>query len=309
MANSIRVRADGSGDANRTLLFYETSSAGIFDGEESLTGTSTTTISSELDGFRLVSVPTSTSSSYGRAYFSTTTGNAHVTNTDYGMLTWKSDSSSANRITVDRNSYGCNVNVTDEHGTNVGTPSIRVNEHQFFGVKHKTTSSGYVYKGVRITLATTNSATIISTGYTRESQLVYTFPVEYEGAIILQSGSSGTVYIEFLYSNTYSITLDANGGMFPGGSSTHTDEVQIGSGYTFSLEPTYDGRAFRWWKNGGTVYNTGDSFTPESDMVFMAVWGGGPSPRPGSQKDYMVYSAETDGLIYSPDKGALVYAV
>ena len=45
-------------------------------------------------------------------------------------------------------------------------------------------------------------------------------------------------------------------------------------------------------------------------MTFVAIWSGGPSsPRPDSQKDFMVYSSGSDVLAYNQETGAIVYAV
>lgn len=106
---------------------------------------------------------------------------------------------------------------------------------------------------------------------------------------------------------TFVLTFDDAGGTGGPGSV----EVSEGSSYTIpSTPPTRESYTFEHWLSGTDKYNPGDTITPTEDMTFVAVWSGGPySPRPDSQKDFMVYSAGSNSLAYSLRTGAIVYAV
>lgn len=106
---------------------------------------------------------------------------------------------------------------------------------------------------------------------------------------------------------TFVLTFDDAGGTGGPGSV----EVSEGSSYTIpSTPPTRESYTFEHWLSGTDKYNPGDTITPTEDMTFVAVWSGGPySPRPDSQKDFMVYSSGSNSLAYSLRTGAIVYAV
>lgn len=106
---------------------------------------------------------------------------------------------------------------------------------------------------------------------------------------------------------TFILTFDDAGGTGGPGSV----EVSEGSSYTIpSTPPTRKSYTFEHWISGIDKYYPGDTITPTENMAFVAVWSGGPySPRPDSQKDFMVYSSGSDVLAYNQETGAIVYAV
>lgn len=106
---------------------------------------------------------------------------------------------------------------------------------------------------------------------------------------------------------TFVLTFDDAGGSGGPGSV----EVREGSSYTIPpTPPTRESYTFEHWLSGADEYNPGDTITPTEDMTFTAIWSGGPRPpRPGNQKDFMVYSSGSGTLAYNPASGAIVYAV
>lgn len=256
-----------SANSSRLLVFYETSTTGIFDGETSLS-TSNQTISSSGSSIRAVAVPIS--STYRRVEW--TTLRSTTENTDYGMIrsTTTSVSGDANRAAAATGVNNVSVSVIDPHGTHSGTDSQYVYKSQFFGSRHKTTASGYTYAGAKVTLSSSSSGEIISSGGTT-SGLVTTFPASYNGAIIVQAGSSGSVTIEFLYSEPkprVTLTYNANGG-----SPTPSDvTVDQGTRITLANAPTRNGYNFAGWLISGTKYAAGDGYTVNSNVTATAQW-------------------------------------
>lgn len=130
-----------------------------------------------------------------------------------------------------------------------------------------------------------------------------------DGETLFTDTSPTTLYAhwEEIPAGTFVLTFDDAGGTGGPGSV----EVSEGSSYTIpSTPPTRESYTFEYWLSGTDKYYPGGIITPTGNMTLTAIWSGGPySPRPDSQKDFMVYSVGSNSIAYSLRTGAIVYAV
>ena len=101
--------------------------------------------------------------------------------------------------------------------------------------------------------------------------------LEEKGYPVTDSEWSGGYVLYAVWAESVTVTYDANGGAFDGGSTVHTETFRKGSTVSLYIdtEPVYEGFVFRGWSlnadGSGPIAET-DTFTLDSGRTVYAVW-------------------------------------